>query len=57
MKIRTSIGLRVYGLLDFGVLLGLQFVNGTVAFFEEHNAGNAADTLTAWPVFIHVFIR
>eukprot|EP00466_Bigelowiella_natans_P001954 jgi/Bigna1/142195/aug1.68_g16903 len=30
---------------DFGVLLGLQFINGTVAFFEEHNAGNAIAAL------------
>uniref|UniRef100_A0A7S3ZC55 Plasma membrane ATPase n=1 Tax=Lotharella globosa TaxID=91324 RepID=A0A7S3ZC55_9EUKA len=32
---------------DFAVLLGLQFVNGTVAFFEEYNAGNAIAELKA----------
>mmetsp|Transcript_33177 Transcript_33177/g.80589 ORF Transcript_33177/g.80589 Transcript_33177/m.80589 type:complete len:979 (-) Transcript_33177:295-3231(-) len=32
---------------DFGVLMGLQFINGTVAFFEEHNAGNAIAALKA----------
>jgi len=32
---------------DFGVLLGLQFINGTVAFFEEYNAGNAIAELKA----------
>mmetsp|Transcript_14105 Transcript_14105/g.21413 ORF Transcript_14105/g.21413 Transcript_14105/m.21413 type:complete len:945 (+) Transcript_14105:100-2934(+) len=32
---------------DFGVLLGLQFANGTVAFFEEYNAGNAIAELKA----------
>uniref|UniRef100_A0A7S0H6Z2 Plasma membrane ATPase n=1 Tax=Amorphochlora amoebiformis TaxID=1561963 RepID=A0A7S0H6Z2_9EUKA len=32
---------------DFAVLLGLQFANGTVAFFEEHNAGNAIAELKA----------
>lgn len=30
---------------DFGVLLVLQFVNGTVGFIEEHNAGNAIAAL------------
>lgn len=32
---------------DFAVLLGLQWANGTVAFFEEHNAGNAIAALKA----------
>ena len=30
---------------DFGVLLVLQVLNGTVAFFEEQNAGNAIAAL------------
>ena len=30
---------------DFGVLLGLQLINGTVAFIEERNAGNAIAAL------------
>lgn len=32
---------------DFAVLLGLQFANATVAFFEEFNAGNAIAALKA----------
>ncbi|GAB5354511.1 hypothetical protein AAMO2058_000124700 [Amorphochlora amoebiformis] len=32
---------------DFGVLIGLQIVNGTVAFLEEYNAGNAIAELKA----------
>jgi H+-transporting ATPase len=30
---------------DFGVLAGLQLINGVVAFYEEKNAGNAIDAL------------
>eukprot|EP00466_Bigelowiella_natans_P001254 jgi/Bigna1/89095/estExt_fgenesh1_pg.C_430098 len=32
---------------DFGVLIGLQIINGTVGFFEEYNAGNAIAELKA----------
>jgi magnesium-transporting ATPase (P-type) len=32
---------------DFAVLFGLQVANGTVAFFEERNAGNAIAALKA----------
>lgn len=32
---------------DFGVLCGLQFINGTVSFYESHTANNAVAALKA----------